>query len=270
MKFQKLDISVFSIVLLTACGSSGGGSGVTNNTPSNNTPSANTTTSPAFKLRNLDGTYNLSEAQVDASGRYIISSRMFRVSGNPINVDVTLPSITSNGITTIVQGANNLTESIGGAGYSYSRFGMLSQTNDIGNSEVFYVGKQTITMPTTGKITYMGNAVTSGVDWKSVAQSSNKFTVDFGAKTINGTVGSFGQQSSSAFSNVIVGDTTLTGKINGSTFSGTTSTPLASKAQPTLSGSFSGAFFGPNAEELGGTGNQYAGGRTFSFGAKKQ
>ena len=130
MKFQKLDISVFSIVLLTACGSSGGGSGVTNNTPSNNTPSnntpsantiskhhqqtpsANTTTSPAFKLRNLDGTYNLSEAQVDASGRYIISSRMFRVSGNPINVDVTLPSITSNGITTIVQGANNLTESI--------------------------------------------------------------------------------------------------------------------------------------------------------------
>ena len=168
MKFQKLDISVFSIVLLTACGSSGGGSGVTNNTPSNNTPSANTTTSPAFKLRNLDGTYNLSEAQVDASGRYIISSRMFRVSGNPINVDVTLPSITSNGITTIVQGANNLTESIGGTGYSYSRFGMLSQTNDIGNSEVFYVGKQTITMPTTGKITYMGNAVTSGVDWKSV------------------------------------------------------------------------------------------------------
>ena len=101
-------------------------------------------------------------------------------------------------------------------------------------------------MPTSGKATYIGDAVvgTAGV----LLSSESKFNVDFGAKTIKGYI-------DTAY------EIPLSGKIVGASFSG-------DQDGVTMKGNF----FGPKAAELGGVfsaehrNSSYQG----AFGAKKQ
>lgn len=101
-------------------------------------------------------------------------------------------------------------------------------------------------MPTSGKATYIGDAVvgTAGV----LLSSQSKFNVDFGAKTIKGYI-------DTAY------EIPLSGKIVGASFSG-------DQDGVTMKGNF----FGPKAAELGGVfsaehrNSSYQG----AFGAKKQ
>ena len=101
-------------------------------------------------------------------------------------------------------------------------------------------------MPTSGKATYIGDAVvgTAGV----LLSSQSKFNVDFGAKTIKGYI-------DTAY------EIPLSGKIVGASFSG-------DQDGVTMKGNF----FGPKAAELGGVFSAEHGNSSYqgAFGAKKQ
>jgi len=101
-------------------------------------------------------------------------------------------------------------------------------------------------MPTSGKATYIGDAVvgTAGV----LLSSESKFNVDFGAKTIKGYI-------DTAY------EIPLSGKIVGASFSG-------DQDGVTMKGNF----FGPKAAELGGVFSAEHGNSSYqgAFGAKKQ
>lgn len=112
-------------------------------------------------------------------------------------------------------------------------------------------------MPTTGYGTYIGMATTL-YGGEFVDDAYVTFAVSYGDKTIAGFIET----------NPVFGENALLdGTINGSNFSGTTSGDSWDNG-----GTFSGSFFGPNAEELGGVGvlsDSEDGTIGFSFGAKK-
>ena len=142
---------------------------------------------------------------------------------------------------------------------SYSRFGAYfgpdksaaeitngaraTQTND-----VFSMGQVTTNMPTTGTAVYNGLSLGSHTG-DVYGEGTSRFNVNFGAKTISGTV------SNAAYS------ADLRGTINGAAFSGAHNGV-----------NMSGNFYGPNAAELGGVYNGTSNGRSVvgSFGATKQ
>ena len=141
-----------------------------------------------------------------------------------------------------------------GSKFSYVRFGGHAYRTDEVQDKIynsFAVGNITpnSAIPSTGKFNYLGNNVGS-VSGEDFERGTAIFNVDFSAKTIKGSI--------SAGNN----DVSLEGKITGNSFSG-------DKNNVQMQGNF----YGPKAEELGGTyhgkgsnGNYFMG----AFGAKKQ
>ncbi|WP_416191212.1 Slam-dependent surface lipoprotein [Neisseria sp. CCUG12390] len=147
-----------------------------------------------------------------------------------------------------------------GSYFSYMRFGSTSM-NDAANSEFkaynYVLGDVTplSAMPTNGTATYSGLSLLDNVGngWAGL-EGTSKFNVDFGKKTINGTI------------NHGPYNLGLGGTISGNSFNGT---------KDGLS--MQGHFYGPQAQELGGIfkGSVIEDGgsiNTFTgvFGAKKQ
>lgn len=142
---------------------------------------------------------------------------------------------------------------------SYSRFGayfgpdktdaeIANGSRSTQTNKVFSMGQVTTNMPTTGTAVYNGlslGSYTGDVYGKGTSQ----FNVDFGAKTISGTVTN------------AVHSVDLRGTISGASFSGAHNGV-----------NMSGNFYGPNAAELGGVYNGTS--NTIlvvgSFGATKQ
>ena len=146
---------------------------------------------------------------------------------------------------------------LSGRKYSHVRFGGQSMGVFDANyrpthyHDTFAIGNITPlngadAMPTSGKATYIGDAVvgTAGV----LLSSESKFNVDFGAKTIKGYI-------DTAY------EIPLSGKIVGASFSG-------DQDGVTMKGNF----FGPKAAELGGVFSAEHGNSSYqgAFGAKKQ
>lgn len=109
------------------------------------------------------------------------------------------------------------------------------------------MGQVTTNMPTTGTAVYNGRSLGSSTG-DAYNQGTARFNVDFGAKTISGTV------SNAAYS------ADLRGTISGAAFSGAHNGV-----------NMSGNFYGPNAAELGGVYNGTSNGKSVvgSFGAKQ-
>ena len=151
-------------------------------------------------------------------------------------------------------GANK--QMIGGTTYAYSRFGAIGSIDNVKTGDVFYMGQKTVNMPTSGVAVYKGLGIAAAYDSKSFETGVVSFDVNFGAKIISGKV---------------EGDSEIRfeqAPISGNSFAGKFS-------DDRNGGSYSGAFFGPAAEELGGiaksnpdAANQ--GVNAFSFGAKRQ
>ena len=246
MKKMTWASSVLAILVLTACGSGGSGSGVNNTGTTPSTPVV-TTTNPSFQGVKADGTGTAGVAVVDAMGKYTYTY-------NGTVVDVTGTNLSSSTVANVIIGSLNQMQAIGGTQYSYMRFGGIAPKDQARKGDVFYVGKQTVNMPTTGIAVYKGLGVGSdGSSYFSFEPLS--FNVDFGAKTISGKA--------DAYTEFVF----QTGKISGSQFSGNVS--------PTIGGgTYSGSFFGPAAEELGGIAKINATeddpAINISFGAKKQ
>ena len=109
------------------------------------------------------------------------------------------------------------------------------------------MGQVTTNMPTTGTAVYNGLSLGSHTG-DVYGEGTSRFNVNFGAKTISGTV------SNAAYS------ADLRGTISGAAFSGTHNGV-----------NMSGNFYGPNAAELGGVYSGTSNGLPVagSFGAKR-
>ena len=109
------------------------------------------------------------------------------------------------------------------------------------------MGQVTTNMPTTSTAVYNGLSLGSRTG-DVYDYGTSRFNVDFGAKTISGTV------SNAAYS------ADLRGTISGASFSGAHNGV-----------NMSGNFYGPNAAELGGVYNGTSNGKSVvgSFGAKR-
>ena len=249
--------ALLATLALTACGSGGSGSGVSNTGITPVTPGV-TTTNPTFQGLKADGSGNAGTAVVDSAGRYT-----YVYNGNVIDVTLSNNRNLIQGGDVVRLTVNGVDQAIGGSNYSYSRFGGVAPKDQAEKGEVFYVGKQTVNMPTTGTAVYKGMGVGADTDGQTgVSRFSTApmtFNVNFGQKTLSATV-------DIADTDGIMGQ----GTIVGSRFSGDLRDDALSV------GSYSGAFFGPNAEELGGLGKfdpdttHSNEGFGFSFGAKKQ
>lgn len=133
-------------------------------------------------------------------------------------------------------------------GYEQSRFGMLD-FKAADEPLVFYQGHQTAesAMPKTGTATYNGRAMTIK-NGRATTNLDSQFTANFGNKTLNGTI----KQGNTTLYN-------LSADIKGSSF--------ASKAGASVA--TEGAFFGNNAQELGGIFYDPKTDTKGAFGAKK-
>ncbi|RKL90125.1 transferrin-binding protein-like solute binding protein [Moraxella catarrhalis] len=170
-----------------------------------------------------------------------------------------------------------------GKNFEYLKFGELS----VGDSHsVFLQGERTATtgdkaVPTTGKAKYLGNWVgyiTGTGTGKSFneAQDVADFDIDFASKTVNGKLTTQGRQDP-VFN--------ITGEIAGNGWTGKASTAKANAGGYNIDSSSStnksivienanvtGGFYGPNANEMGGSFTHNADDNKVSvvFGTKKQ
>lgn len=255
-KYVKLTAVSLCSMVLFACASGGSGSGTTDNSV---TPT-NETINPVFKGANLTSQAEGGNAQVTDAGTYI-----YKFNGTDVNVSPT--GISAAGLSQLTSGG--VTTATGGTTYSYSRFGLignLTSSATAAAAEGFYMGKQTVTMPSSGTATYTGLTVFMSEDettGKPLFDSMpTTFNVDFGAKSISGVAKDSPDGSDVNYNS---------GVISGSTFSGTLS-ESAPLPDDELSGTYSGSFFGPSAQELGGLAKyQFTDGYkgVAAFGAKK-
>lgn len=161
-------------------------------------------------------------------------------------------------------------------GLSYSTFGdwtTYNGSNNLVGFGVYSVGSQTplSSMPTTGTATYSGGAIgavvvnSSGTSY-GLSSSSVTLNANFGANSITGTIANISAYSVSNAGTAPVGtmnDINLTGgTISGNSFTGSaaaSSTPGTAVNITGATGSFLGSFYGPAAQEAGGTFNLSSG-----------
>ncbi|EFX90782.1 hypothetical protein HMPREF0027_2169 [Actinobacillus ureae ATCC 25976] len=124
--------------------------------------------------------------------------------------------------------------------YSAVRFGVLDSYGPEVDSYMFYNGSPTASMPTSGTATYTGHAIIAGntkqFDEHDWLKGTSQFNVDFGSKKLNGSL------------NIDTLDAVnITADISGNSFAGAAN----SNSFPTKA-NVEGKFYGENAKELGG------------------
>ncbi len=245
MKTLPFSAAILAALTLSACGSGGGGS-----------PSVIPTT-PAeghiVKVNPADSYKNISiQAETFSSNGNINS---LYVDGQQV-LDKIIPEGCTSSICTSNPGGV-LQRMVGGNNLSHTRFGYVRANDNLGY--VFASGQTTpeANIPHTGYFTYNGHYVdvdpASNGDKLSSGEAT--FNVNFGNRTI------VGQLLFDPTSPMNINGTITDNKFNGTLQQGTGPS----------GGEVKGRFYGPNAEELGGTyyfkerGDEYSG----AFGAKR-
>lgn len=210
------------------------------NQPTNNQPSAPTNT--AIRGNQMA----LSQTSVAGTNKAIVGAKdtaTVMVDGRAISFDLPgffvgksyqVHSLNFNGrqVVRVGSGQNLL---------NHSRFGYLKEGAN-GTPTLFSQGVVTTNMPTTGSATYQGHA--AHVSAGNARMTEANFKVDYGAKTVLGTIVGVGVD--------------LAGTIQGNQFSG-------SKNGVTTHG----YFYGNHAAELGGTYKNENGSVSGAYGATK-
>lgn len=237
----KIFVMSISVAALAACSSNSSPSPAPSpTTPTIKAPStgSNNTnpTSPAIKGNQI----NFNANKVAGTNQAIANTSdvaVVTIDGKAVSFD--LPGFNVGKVVNI--SASNMARVGSGNGYlDSSRFGYIKEGVN-GTPALFSQGTVTNNMPTTGKATYTGFAahVANG----QVTTPDAKFIVDYGNKTVAGTIGN---------------NVELTGAITGNQFSGTKN-----------GFSTNGYFYGNGAKELGGTYKNAAGTVSGAYGAKK-
>lgn len=232
-----------SAIALAACSSGGSSSSssTTTTTPVVTSPTTGSTNSNTTNNAIKGNQINLGSNQVAGANQATAATNNVAT----VTIDGKSASFDLQGISTqkVTITSNNITRIGSGSAFlANSRFGYIKEGN--GTPALFSQGVVTTNMPTTGTATYKGFAthVANG----AISMPDANFTVDYGNKTVAGTIKAAG------------GDVALAGTISGSQFSGSKNGV-----------STNGYFYGNNAAELGGTYKNTAGSVSGAYGAKK-
>ena len=277
----KFGTTALAALVLSACGSSGGGSGDQDvsapsnqteqsqpSTAANNTQQPTTSssqpTSPTTTPNQVLTAKNIgfvipkvkgAEVEIAYPKAEAVDLDVLNVEGKSFNIVPTgwapteVLKITSNNVTRLVSGKK----------YKNVRWGLISQEGLNNHYLLAYGINPTTNMPTTGQATYVGNGVHSyasngeGIDTYHL--SNAKFNVNFADKSLEGSIT---PANNKPFGNV--DEIKLSAKIDGNQFSGKT-------AEGTETG---GRFYGFGASELSGSYINPQATQIGVFGAQKQ
>ena len=238
----KFSLTALAAFTLAACGSSGGGNSdntaaashdqktqVTpskTNLPTQNSTKANqTVTGSAFVLSEQDDKVQVKNVKFNDA-----NINQLEVDGRKITL--IYPGIYAGNW----QRINNTAVCCGK--YANVRMGVSSSNGPTEKDILFYNGIPTQNMPVTGLASYKGDSIILsddiGDDSDAVAGQSS-FDVDFGAKTLSGSI---------TANNVPT--INISANISGNSFEGT------AKSTKLTDGAVEGKFYGNNAVELGG------------------
>lgn len=260
----KFGTTVLAALVLSACGSSGGGSDTPDGSQVDNQTNLNQSNSFANNNVVQPQTNNETGAAIVISGedRDIFVSRA-AINGyntTSINVDGTNVAIGYPGISagnwTNISANGRLLEVCCGR-YSDTRFGVSDSLDDNGKAYLFYNGNPTLNMPTSGSASYYGQSIISAdipaLDDEDFYTGSSQFNVDFGNKSLSGSLDIRNIQ-----------PVNINGSISGNTFSGYASSASLSTAP------VEGRFYGEQAKELSGLAKAKDNSWGAAFGAQKQ
>lgn len=277
----KFGTTALAALVLSACGSSGGGSDDQDvsapsnqteqsqpSTAANNTQQPTTSssqpTSPTTTPNQVLTAKNIgfvipkvkgAEVEIAYPKAEAVDLDVLNVEGKSFNIVPTgwaaseVLKITSNNVTRLVSGTK----------YKNVRWGLISQEGLNNHYLLAYGINPTTNMPATGQATYVGNGVHSyasnggGIDTYHL--SNAKFNVNFADKSLEGSIT---PANNKPFGNV--DEIKLSAKIDGNQFSGKT-------AEGTETG---GRFYGFGASELSGSYVNPKATQIGVFGAQKQ
>ncbi len=277
----KFGTTALAALVLSACGSSGGGSddqdvsapsnqteqsqpSTAANNPQQPTTSSSQPTSPTTTPNQVLTAKNIgfvipkvkgAEVEIAYPKAEAVDLDVLNVEGKSFNIVPTgwaaseVLEITSNNVTRLVSGTK----------YKNVRWGLISQEGLNNHYLLAYGINPTTNMPATGQATYVGNGVHSyasnggGIDTYHL--SNAKFNVNFADKSLEGSITPADNE---PFGNV--NEIKLSAKIDGNQFSGKT-------AEGTETG---GRFYGFGASELSGSYVNPKATQIGVFGAQKQ
>lgn len=262
----KFGATALAALVLSACGSSGGGSNNNEATPANNQTQQNQS-NPSAANNSAQPNQQASSgtgAALVASDSNSLSIRRVELKGyntTSINVDGTnvaigFPGISAGGWLNAKANGRDLKVCCGM--YSDMRFGLTDSLDDNGSAYVFYNGNPTRNMPTSGSASYSGQSIisanVSALEHEGFYTGTSQFNVDFGNKTLNGSLGINNIQ-----------PVNINASISGNSFNGTaTSSSLPS------AGRVEGKFYGDQAKQLAGLAQANDNNWGAVFGAQKQ
>ena len=237
----KFSLTALAAFTLAACGSSGGSSDNTaapsneqktqatpskTNLPTQNSTKANqTATGSAFVISGQDDKVQVKNVKFNNA-----NINQLEVDGQTITL--TYPGIYAGSW----QRINNTAVCCGK--YANVRMGVSLSNGPTEKDILFYNGIPTQNMPVTGLASYKGDSIISSDDISDDSDAvagQSSFDVDFGAKTLSGSI---------TANNVPT--INISANISGNSFEGT------AKSTKLTDGAVEGKFYGNNAVELGG------------------
>ena len=239
----KFSLTALAAFTLAACGSSGGSSDNTA-APSNEqktqaTPSKTNQPTPNSTKANQNQTFTGSAFVIsEQDDKVQVKNVKFNNANiNQLEVDgqkitLTYPGIYSGGW----QRVNNTAVCCGK--YANVRMGVSLSNGPTEKDILFYNGAPTQNMPVTGLASYKGDSIILSDDISDDSDAvagQSSFDVDFGAKTLSGSI---------TANNVPT--INISANISGNSFEGT------AKSTKLTDGAVEGKFYGNNAVELGG------------------
>lgn len=277
----KFGTTALAALVLSACGSSGGGSDDQDvsapsnqteqsqpSTAANNTQQPTTSssqpTSPTTTPNQVLTAKNIgfvipkvkgAEVEIAYPKAEAVDLDVLNVEGKSFNIVPTgwaaseVLKITSNNVTRLVSGTK----------YKNVRWGLISQEGLNNHYLLAYGINPTTNMPATGQATYVGNGVHSyasngeGIDTYHL--SNAKFNVNFADKSLEGSITPANNKPFGS-----VNEVKLSAKIDGNQFNGKTAEGTEAV----------GRFYGNNASELAGSYVNEKASYLGVFGAKKQ
>ena len=238
----KFSLTALAAFTLTACGSSGGGSSDNTVAPSNEQKTQATPSKTNLPTQNsTKANQTVTGSAVVISGQddkvQVKNVKFNNANINQLEVDGQTITLTYPGIYAgSWQRINNTAVCCGK--YANVRMGVSLSKGSTEKDILFYNGAPTQNMPVTGLASYKGDSIILSDDISDDSDAvagQSSFDVDFGAKTLSGSITANNVQTINISAN-----------ISGNSFEGT------AKSTKLTDGAVEGKFYGNNAVELGG------------------
>ena len=258
LKFGTTALAAF---VLSACGSSGGGSDNQDSSPVNNRELNQSNTLVNNNVVQQQANKKTGTAFIDDNGSFRRASingyNTTSINVEGINLEIGFPDISAGGWAKTT--ANDRRIDVCCGRYSDIRFGINDSLDDNGKFYLFYNGNPTLNMPTSGSASYSGQSILAiditESDEDDYHIGNSQFSVDFGNKSLSGSLG---------INNIQY--VNINASISGNNFSGYANTSLL----PSSVANVEGKFYGEQAKQLAGLAEANDNSWAAAFGAQKQ